>query len=56
MTEGLQSIASIMEQYTEKYMTQRVNEFKNKQKPWSIKSLKYHIWAVNPCLTSFEAI
>ena len=39
MTEGLWSIASIMEHHTEKYITRRANEFKNCQKPWSIKSL-----------------
>ena len=41
MTEGLWSIASIMEQYTEKYLLQRVDELSNLHKPWSIKSLMY---------------
>ena len=49
MTEGLWSVASIMEQYTEKFITQRATEFEKKYKPWSIKSLKYQKWAVNPC-------
>ena len=56
MTEGLWSVASIMEQYTEKYITQRAAEFEKKYKPWSIKGLKYQKWAVNPCQTTFEAI
>ena len=56
MTEGLWSVANIMEHHTEKYITQRANEFKNKHKPWSVKSLKYQTWAVNPCKTTFEAI
>ena len=56
MTEGLWSIASIMEHHTEKYITRRINELKRKERPWSIKSLKYQTWAVNPCQTTFEAI
>ena len=56
MTEGLWSVANIMEHHTEKYITRRANEFKNKHKPWSVKSLKYQTWAVNPCQTTFEAI
>ena len=56
MTEGLWSIASIMEHHTEKYITRRANEFKNCQKPWSIKSLQYQTWAVDPSQTTFDAI
>ena len=56
ITNGLQAIATVLEDNAMKYLYQRKEELLRSVKPVTLWHIGWQDWAVNPCQATFDKL